>query len=176
MFYELKTDRLTLRPLDISDLETVHAYASDEENTTYMFWLPNDTIEKTKYFLTNVTTEWKKINPNYYEFAIVFENLQIGAISVALNDVRNIGELGWIINKKYWKKGIALEAAFAIKDFAFNILKLQKVVAHCDYRNVSSYRLMQKIGMTLENDTETRTYPKNNETVQELMYSLSIDK
>lgn len=36
MFYEIKTDRLILRPLDISDLATVHTYASDEENTTYM--------------------------------------------------------------------------------------------------------------------------------------------
>jgi acetyltransferase, GNAT family len=174
MFYEIKTDRLILRPLDISDLATVHTYASDEENTTYMLWLPNDTIEETKQFLNSVTNEWKKAVPNYYDFAIVFEGLQIGAISVTLNDSRNIGELGWILNKRYWKKGIAIEAALAIKDFALNVLKLQKLVAHCDYRNIASSNLMQKLGMTLENDTGTRTYPKNNETVQELTYSLSI--
>ena len=174
MFYEIKTDRLTLRPLDISDLATVHTYAGDKENTAYMFWLPNDTIEETKQFLNNVTNEWKKPAPAYYEFAIVFEGLQIGAISVALNDSRNAGELGWILNKRYWKKGIAVEAALAIKDFALNVLKLQKLVAHCDYRNTASSNLMQKIGMTLEDDTGTRTYPKNNETVQELTYSFSI--
>lgn len=60
MLYEIKTDRLILRPLDISDLATVHTYASDEENTKYMFWLPNDTIEETKQFLSDVTNEWKK--------------------------------------------------------------------------------------------------------------------
>lgn len=60
MFYEIKTDRLILRPLDISDLATVHTYASDKENTTYMLWLPNDTIEQTKQFLNRVTNEWKK--------------------------------------------------------------------------------------------------------------------
>lgn len=176
MFYEIKTDRLILRPLDISDLETVHIYASDKENALYMLWLPNDTIEKTSKFLNNVTLEWKKDSPNYYEFAIIFDGLQIGAISVALNDTKNVGELGWIINKKYWKRGIATEAAFAIKEFALNILKLEKIVAHCDYRNVASYKLMQQIGMTLENDTGTRTYPKSNETVQELYYSLSINR
>lgn len=117
----------------------------------------------------------KKAVPNYYEFAIVFEGLQIGAISVMLNDSRDIGELGWILNKRYWKKGIAIEAALAIKDFALNVLKLQKLVAHCDYRNTASSNLMRKLGMTLENDTGTRTYPKNNETVQELTYSLSIN-
>ena len=117
----------------------------------------------------------EKTVPNYYEFAIVFEGLQIGAISVTLNNSRNIGELGWILNKRYRKKGIAIEAALAIKDFALNVLNLQKLVAHCDYRNTASSNLMQKLGMTLENDTGTRTYPKNNETVQELTYSLSIN-
>lgn len=174
MCCEIKTDRLILRPLDISDLVTVHAYSSDEENTTYMLWSPNDTIEDTKQFLNRVSNEWKKAVPNYYEFAIVFEGLQVGAISVMLNDSRNIGELGWILNKRYWKKGIAIEAALAIKEFALNVLKLQKLVAYCDYRNTSSSNLMQKIGMTLENHTGTRTYSKNNETVQELKYSLSI--
>jgi ribosomal-protein-alanine N-acetyltransferase len=119
---------------------------------------------------------WKKDTPNYYEFAIIFDGLQIGAISVALNDERNIGEMGWIINKRYWKRGIALEAALAIKDFAIYTLNLSKIVAHCDYRNVSSYNLMQKIGMTLESNTGIRTYPKNNETVQELTYSVSVNK
>ncbi len=175
MLYEIKTDRLILRPLDISDLATVHTYASDEENTKYMFWLPNDTIEETKQFLSDVRNEWKKAVPNYYEFAIVFEGLQIGAISVMLNDSRNIGELGWVLNKRYWKRGIAIEAALAIKDFALNVLKLQKLVAHCDYRNTDSSNLMQKLGMILEADTGTRTYPKSSETVQELTYSLTIN-
>ena len=174
MYYEIKTNRLILRPLDISDVKSVHEYASDDENTTYMFHLPNDSIEKIKQFLSNVTNEWKKENPNYYEFAIVYNNTQIGAISIALNDKRTTGEFGWIINKRYWKQGIAIESALAIKDFALNTLKLQKIVANCDCRNISSFNLIKKIGMTLENDTGTRTYPKSNETVQELTYSLTI--
>ena len=172
MFIEIKTDRLILRPLDISDLETVHIYASDNENTLYMYWLPNNTKEETTEFLDNVTLEWKKESPNYYEFAIILDGLQIGAISIALDDTKNVGELGWIINKKFWERGIATEAAFAIKEFALTSLHLEKITANCDYRNVASYNLMQKIGMTLENDTGTRTYPKNGETVQELTYSL----
>ena len=104
----------------------------------------------------------EKAVPNYYEFAIAFEDVQIGAISVTLNDSRNVGEIGWILNKRYWKKWIAIEAAFAIKDFALKTLKLQKLVDHCDYRNSASSNLMQKLGMTLENDNSTRTYSKSN--------------
>ncbi len=33
---------------------------------------------------------------------------------------------------------------------------------------------MRKLGMTLESDTGTRTYPKSGETARELTYSLSV--
>lgn len=128
MNYEIKTDRLILRPLSTDDLETVHAYASDEENTAYMFWLPNHTIEETRQFLIRVSSEWQK--------------------------------------------GIASEAAFAIKDFAINTLHLKKLIANCDYRNAASYTLMNKIGLKLEKDDGVRTYPKKHETVKQLTYSM----
>ena len=60
MYHEIKTARLTLRPLDISDAVTVHEYASDDENTTYMYFLPNKTMDETRSFLKYVTQEWHK--------------------------------------------------------------------------------------------------------------------
>ena len=51
MYLEIKTERLLLRPMDISDLEIVHEYASDKENTKYLRFGPNDTIEETMTFL-----------------------------------------------------------------------------------------------------------------------------
>ena len=59
MHHEIKTARLTLRPLDISDVSTVHEYASDPANTKYMMFLPNDTVEETMDFLMRVTREWQ---------------------------------------------------------------------------------------------------------------------
>ncbi|WP_282433306.1 GNAT family N-acetyltransferase [Desulfosporosinus sp. FKA] len=73
MSFVLKTERLVLRPLDIEDLDTVHEYASDVENTKYMIHLPNDTIEETSHFLTRITNEWKKDQLKFYEFAITLE-------------------------------------------------------------------------------------------------------
>ena len=94
MYHEIKTTRLILKPLDISDAETVHEYASDDENTTYMYFLPNKTMEETRSFLAYVTKEWQKDAPATYEFAVVLDGSQIGAVSVALNDERTEGEMG----------------------------------------------------------------------------------
>ena len=33
MYYEIKTERLILRPFTPNDADAVHAYASDKENT-----------------------------------------------------------------------------------------------------------------------------------------------
>lgn len=173
MYIELKTNRLTLRPLNIRDLDTVHVYASDIENTRYMINLPNDTIEETSQFLTNVTNEWEKDEPSFFEFAITFDGKQIGAVSVCLNEQQTEGELGWILNKKYWGKGYATEAAKAVKDFAINELKVSVLVAHCDCRNNASCNVMKKIGLTLASDNGVRQYPKTMETGKELMYSFT---
>lgn len=173
MFIELKTNRLILRPLNIEDLDTVHAYASDVENTKYMIYLPNDTIEETSRFLTRVTNEWQKDEPSFYEFAITLDGKQIGAVSVSLNEQRTEGELGWILNKNYWGKGYATEAAMAVKDFTINELKISILIAHCDYRNTASWNVMKKIGLTLVKDNGVRQYPKTAETARELMYSFT---
>lgn len=175
MNIEIKTDRLLLRPLSIDDLESVHIYASDNCNTRFMMWLPNDTKEETAQFLLGVTREWKRKRPRFYEFAITLNGKQIGAISCYLNKRRNVGELGWIINKEYWKKGYATEAAIAIKDFAVTQLKVKKLTANCDYRNMDSYKLMEKIGLKLESDSKVRIYPKTGETAKELTYSLVLN-
>ncbi len=172
MYHEIKTERLILRPLDIADAETVHEYASDDENTAYMYFLPNKTMEDTRSFLQYVTAEWQKDAPATYELAVVLEGRQIGAVSVALNETRTEGEMGWIINKRYWHKGYAYEAACAVRDFALNTLKLPRIIAQCDYRNENSYRLMEKLGFILEDGKGTRTYPKTGETARELTYAL----
>lgn len=174
MYYEIKTDRLLLRPLDIKDLDSVFIYASDEDNTTFMLMLPEDTKEEAARYLIKVTAEWEKENPVFYEFAVTLDREQIGAVSVKLNIEKNTGELGWIINKRYWKKGYAMEAAIAVRDFAVKELKLSKLIATCDFRNSNSYHLMEKIGFTLESDIGIRTYPKSGETAKELTYAMSV--
>lgn len=175
MYYELKTERLLLRPLDISYLTTAHEYSSDVKNTKYMMFLPHQTIDETTEFLSRVTNEWKKELPSFYEFAIVLKEIHIGAVSVYLDEKREVGELGWILNKKYQKMGYALEAARAIKDFALNTLHLKKIIAQCDYRNTPSYRLMEKIGLKLESDNGIRTYIRRNETARELTYVFTVE-
>ena len=174
MHVELKTQRLLLRPLELADLEAVHAYASDRENTRFMLFLPNDTLEETAAFLKSVEADWAGEQPQAFEFAVVLGGEVIGAVSVALNDERTEGEMGWILNKRYWGKGYTTEAALAVRDFAIRELGVKKLIAHCDARNTASQRVMQKLSFRLEEETDDRVYPKTGEKATERMYSLRV--
>lgn len=57
-----------------------------------MLGLPNDTREEMLSFLTRVSAEWEKDEPNFFEFAVTLGGRQIGAVSVALDETRREGE------------------------------------------------------------------------------------
>lgn len=140
-----------------------------------MLHLPNESLQDTLTFLTSVDKEWQKVHPVFYEFAILCNEAHIGAISVTLLDHdSNIGEIGWIINKDYWNKGYATEAAFAIKDFAKNQLGLKTLIAHCDSNNTASYRIMEKIGMTLESSDGVRRNKNSATYSSESKYTVDL--
>ena len=174
MYTKLRTQRLLLRPLDVCDLETTHAYAGDKESTKYMIALPNETLEETEEFLTQASAEWRKNEPQFYEFAVDLDGLHIGGISITLGETLREGELGWILHKNYWKKGYATEAARAVKDFAINILHVSRLIAHCDSRNTASRRLMERLGMTLLSGDGIRYNRSSPEASKELLYALDI--
>lgn len=171
----LTTKRLLLRPLGLGDLKTVYEYAGDMENTKYMMFLSDQTEKETEEFLRAVEAQWQRSLPDFYEFAIVLSGLQIGAVSISLDEGRTQGEMGWILNKRYWNKGYATEAASAVIDFAKHVLRLCKIVAHCDWRNRASAKVMEKLGMTLQAENGVRHYKKRDETAREMTYLLLLN-
>ena len=138
---------ISLEPLGLKHLETAHEYASDPENTRYMVHLPNETMDETKSFLESKEAEWKREVPESYEFAVLLGDVHIGAVCAFLNEDRTEAEIGWILNKKYWRKGYAFEAANLLLDFCKNELNIHKFTAVCDTENTGSYRIMEKLGM-----------------------------
>ena len=82
-------------------------------------------------------------------------------------------EIGCTIHKMYRNKGFATEAANALVVYAFNTLKIEKITAHCDSKNVASENVMKKLHMKLASDNGTRYYPQTGVTSGEYLYSIS---
>ncbi|WP_088006967.1 GNAT family N-acetyltransferase [Indiicoccus explosivorum] len=73
----------------------------------------------------------------------------IGLLEVKLDvDFQGVVEIGWRLDKKYWKQGYAVEGAKACLDFAFERLNLTEVYSFTACVNAPSETVMRRIGMT----------------------------
>lgn len=144
----LETPRLILRNYKRSDLEEVHRYSSDLLTVKYMLWGPN-TLTDSLDFIKRSIQESKRKPRVAYDLAIIEKsnNLLIGGVSLIRHDHQ--AEIGWILNRSYWGKGIATEAAHALIRFGFMDLNLDRIIATCDVDNTASYQLMRRCGFTL---------------------------
>lgn len=173
----LETSRLLLRPLSAKDIEEIYEYNSDYEVVKYMYELSVKSgevfpKERTLEFLCGCDQEWKKEKPSFYEFAVIEKESRklIGNICAYLNEDGTECEFGWSFNRKYHGKGYCTEAALKLKQFAFNTIKVKKIIARCDERNNPSRRVMEKIGLKLLWQNGFRRYPNTGEESTEAMY------
>ena len=173
MNIRIETQRLVLRPLGLQDLDTTNAYAMDPENTRYMLFLPNDTSEETQQYLRNAQTEWEKDQPSFYEFAVTLDGVHIGAVSLYPNEDGS-AEFGWILNKRYWHKGYASEAARALLDYAASELGIEHFIAHCDLENTASAHVMERLGMVKISESGGRKSKLLGDGRRELQYELQL--
>ena len=173
---EIKTERLTLVPLGLEYLDAVHEYASDRENTEFMMFLPNDSLEETREFLIQCEEEWKKPSPGYYEFGVLHGGELIGSVSLYPEEEPGTAELGWIIMPRFHRQGFAFEAVKALKDYAGKHLGIRRFIAHCDTENVPSYSLMEKLGMTRAGESGGRFNRGSYEERREYLYVMTEEQ
>ena len=83
-----------------------------------------------------------------------------GAVGLTVSSTENEAELGYWIGVPFWNKGFATEAAAAVIDYGFSRLQLSKISAWYLPRNPASARVMQKIGMRRDENSQ-RTIKKD---------------
>jgi ribosomal-protein-alanine N-acetyltransferase len=59
-------------------------------------------------------------------------------------------ELGYVLSREHWGKGLMPEAVRAVIRFGFRRMDLNRIQARCMAENTASARVMEKAGMTYE--------------------------
>ena len=146
----VETERLILRPFKHSDLSDLYEYASVEGVGEMAGWMHHKNAEESQAVL-------ERFISNDRTFAIVFkENKKvIGSLGIerygmekSLSEFFNYtgSELGFVLSKDYWGKGIMPEALMAVIDHLFNVLDLDFLTCgHYDF-NIRSKRVQEKCG------------------------------
>ena len=143
----LKTDRLTLRPWQESDLSDFYEYARVDGVGQMAGWNPHRDEEESKVILSHF------INGKHV-FALEHQGKVIGSLGVEKYREDHYPELdpylgreiGYVLSKDYWGRGLMPEAVKAVIDWLFEEEKLDFILCgHFDH-NSRSRRVIEKCG------------------------------
>jgi ribosomal-protein-alanine N-acetyltransferase len=144
--------RITLRELAFDDWPDVHLWGSRPEACRYEAWGPN-TPDETRAFVGAAVEDGRRIPRVRYAFAVTLPDgprvIGIGELRVRDEKTR-LGDIGYVVHPDFWRRGIGTELGRALVTFGFTALKLHRIAATCDPRNLASGRILQRIGMTYE--------------------------
>jgi len=148
----IETERLLLREYTMNDFDALYEILSDAE-TMQHYPAPYDEAGTRRWI------EWNLDNYSKYGFGlwavILKENGEfIGDCGLTIQNIdgESLPEIGYHINKKYWRRGLAKEAAQAVRDWAFENTEYPSLYSYCKYTNVASYKTAKAIGMHFEKE------------------------
>ena len=154
---ELIGERLRLRVLRASDAEAMWRIARDPTVTRFLPWEPMPSPGAILPFIED--QEARRRRGDALCFAVLDKTSGELIGSTDLVDIRRYlgtgAELGYLLSRDYWGKGIMSEAARLTADYAFGPMKLSRLTAFADIENRASRRVLEKLGME-QTDNEWR--------------------
>ncbi|MBR2282543.1 MAG: GNAT family N-acetyltransferase [Spirochaetales bacterium] len=144
------TERLILRPFALTDIDDFFEYASVEGVGEMAGWRHHENKEKTSEILENFISEDKTFAIVLKETGKVIGSLGVERYSLEdkLTEFQGYKgrELGFVLAKDHWGKGIMAEAVKAVIDYLFLECDLDFLVCgHYDF-NRQSCRVQEKCG------------------------------
>ena len=149
---EIETDRLLLRPILLSDAQSLYEIVSDKDVLNYLAGLPEYTGVEMAVDYISGKLEKKYKNKDFYDWAVVLksENKMIGRISIyKQDDYRRMADLVWCLNPAYRGNGYISEGVKAVINHLFEI-GFERIEAFADVENKASTKVMAKVGMQYE--------------------------
>jgi ribosomal-protein-alanine N-acetyltransferase len=148
---KLETERLILRKLTLEDADDMFEYGSDDEVSKYVTWDTHQSLSATKEFIEYILGLYDEGKVAPWGIELKESRKLIGTIDFVSWQVRHhTAEIGYVLSKKHWGKGITTEAANEIIRFGFNEMELVRIQARCFLENAGSERVMEKAGMSFE--------------------------
>jgi RimJ/RimL family protein N-acetyltransferase len=146
----LETSRLIIRPFAPSDITQVYLAALNDPSiiglteARHRTWNRDSATEFVR--LANSTTS------KIFGVFIKQTHKPIGNIRLfGIHPLHRRAELSLLFyDKSEWSKGYATEAVEAVVNYAFDVLKLHRIVADYYATNIASSRMFEKVGFVIE--------------------------
>ncbi|MDR1117093.1 MAG: GNAT family N-acetyltransferase [Oscillospiraceae bacterium] len=140
----IQTQRLILRKMTSDDMEMIYCWMSDPEITKYEDWVPHESVDYTRGFISWLTGDYK--DDQTYCWGMQLGEEIIGfALMAGVNEWS--GSVAYYIKRELWSNGYATEAVNAIIDFMFSEVGVDRITAKHSIKNIASGKVLKKAGM-----------------------------
>ena len=148
----LETERLILRNIIEKDMKSLIKNINHFEIASKVSTIPHPyKLKDAKWWIDKCKKNAREKPRKSYDFVIELKSEKKVIGGVGLFDIKDgKGEIGCWLGKKYWRQGIMMEAVVELIDFAFNKLKLRKLVWKAYVTNKASNLLAEKVGFKKE--------------------------
>ncbi|HZZ90398.1 MAG TPA: GNAT family N-acetyltransferase [Caulobacteraceae bacterium] len=162
--YNIRTQRLTLRRFRPDDAERVTKITANWNVARMLRLAPYpQTLDEKRAWLVGHEVEW--LAGDAYRFALLEDGVLIGLADVdELLSGRN--EIGYWLDEACWGRGLASEAAAAVRDFALGPLGLTRLTSGHALDNPQSGHVLEKLGFRWTDDARVWSLPRQAEIVQ----------
>jgi RimJ/RimL family protein N-acetyltransferase len=146
---ELRTERLRLRPIAESDVESWIGLRGDPRTRKYSRSGVPVPPEEARQELLDACTSWRERSFGHWVISDLGGSF-VGVIIVQPGRHEPPApELGWIVVPEAWGRGFATEAARAVTADLFERTDLTCITSYLQAANTASRRVAEKLGMRL---------------------------
>jgi RimJ/RimL family protein N-acetyltransferase len=154
----LETGRLVLRELTPGDLPFVAAMLGDARTMRFYPW--TCTPLEARAWLQKQVDRYQRDGHGLWLVLDRESGEKVGQVGLAWQDVegRRLPEIGWLVRRAWWRRGIATEAAIGVRVHAFTERGLDRVISLIRPVNEPSQGVALKIGMRPEREVDFHGY------------------
>jgi len=168
----LRTPRLIIRRLSLSDAADVYAYSRDEEVARHVLWMPHKSVGESRSYIRSIQHKYRAGEPTSWGIEYRENRRIIGTIGYMWHQSDNsAAEIGYSLSRAYWNQGIMTEALRAVIAYSFDRLRINRLEAQHEVNNPASGMVMSKAGMSREGLLRERLYNKGR-YVDVVLYSI----
>ncbi len=142
----METERLFLRKLQDYDIDEIFKMRSDEEIMRYIRE-PQTEKKESLNWIKMISEKWDTEKIGFCGVIEKESKRFVGWCGLWKLKETNEIEVGYAINKNFWRKGYATEAAQRCLEYGFEELNLEKIVAVAYPENQPSQNVMKRLGM-----------------------------
>ena len=148
----LQTERMVLRQMEMGDVDDLMGIFSDP---VAMCYYPNTkSRQEAEEWVRRVQKSYRDHGFGLWVAVLEDSGELAGQCGLTVQSVEGIDEveIGYLFLRKFWGRGLATEAAMAVRDHGFHTLGYERLVSLIDPGNLASRRVAEKVGLTLERE------------------------